>query len=264
MKLAYLSALALLTLGLIGAPVAGARLDPGTAAGLWLFDEDGGDVAEDLSGNGNHGTIENAEWDQGMVNSALSLNGSNARAVVPDADSLDLQDAWTITAWIYVNKSDVNYGHILGKRNDGASEANYAFRTSADGTGWESYFWRGGWQGIWGQGDVQKDVWLYMTSVYDGDGIVTIYENGLVIGSGNIGDPPPEGDAELHIGGWQNNASELLDGFLDEVALFNVALEEEDIVDLMEDGILETLGLLPVNALGKTPVAWGSLKRSHR
>ena len=111
---------------------------------------------------------------------------------------------------------------------------------------------------------MQKDGWLYMTSVYDGEGGVTIYENGLVIGSGNIGDPPPEGDAELHIGGWQNNASELLDGFLDEVALFNVALEEEDIVDLMEDGILETLGLLPGNARWKTPVAWGSLKRRHR
>ncbi len=116
MKLAYLSALTLLTLGLIGAPVAGARLDPGAAAGLWLFDEDGGDVAGDLSDNGNHGTIENAEWDQGVVNSALSFNGLNARVVVPDADSLDLQDAWTITAWIYVNESDVNYGHIIGRR----------------------------------------------------------------------------------------------------------------------------------------------------
>ncbi len=103
-----------------------------------------------------------------------------------------------------------------------------------------------------------------MTSVYDGDGLVTIYENGLVIGSGNIGDPPPVGDAELHIAGWQNNTSELLDGFLDEVAIFNVALEEEDIVDLMEDGIQETLGLLPVDARGKTPVAWGAIKKARR
>jgi len=163
-----------------------------------------------------------------------------------------------------VNKSDVNYGHILGKRNDPAAEANYAFRTSSDGTGWESYFWRGGWQGIWGAGDVQKDTWLYMTSVYDGESTVTIYEDGAVIGSANIGDPPPAGTAELHIGGWQANASELLDGFLDEVALFSVAIEEDDIIELMETGIQESLGLLPVRALGKTPVAWAAIKGARR
>jgi hypothetical protein len=253
-----------LALALIGAPAAHARVDPGTAAGLWLFDEDGGDVAGDLSGNGNHGAIDNAEWDEGVVGSALSFNGTDARVVVPDADSLDLEEAWTITAWIYVNKSDVNYGHILGKRDDGASEANYAFRTSADGTGWESYFWRGGWQGIWGAGDVIKDTWLYMTSVYDGEATVTIYENGIAIGSSNIGPPPPAGTAEVHIAGWQANSSELLDGFLDEVAIFSVALEEDDIMELMDSGIQESLGLLPVHALGKTPLAWGAIKRGLR
>ncbi len=260
MKAWRLLGLASLAAAVIGAPVARARIDAQTAAGIWLFDEDGGDVAGDLSGNENHGTIENAEWDDGVIGSALSLNGTNARVVVQDADSLDLEEAWTITAWIYVNKSDVNYGHILGKRNDGAAEANYAFRTSADGTGWESYFWRGGWQGIWGAGDVLKDTWLYMTSVYDGEGVVTIYENGIVIGTSNIGPPPPAGTAELHIGGWQNNASELLDGFLDEVALFGVALEEDDIMELMETGIQGSLGLLPVRALGKTPVVWAAIR----
>ena len=33
-----------------------ARIDPGTVVGLWLFDEDDGDIAEDKSGNGNDGS----------------------------------------------------------------------------------------------------------------------------------------------------------------------------------------------------------------
>ena len=263
-KTLVLLCLSTLFVGLAVAPVVNARIDPQTAAGIWLFDENDGEIVNDLSGNENHGTIENAEWTEGVVDSGLSLNGVNARVVVPDADSLDLEEAWSITAWIFVNKSDVNYGHIIGKRNDGLSDANYAFRTSATGTGWETYFWRGGWQGIWGQGAVQKDVWLYMTAVYDGEGLVTIYENGISIGSGNIGAPPPAGTAELHIGGWQNNTSELLDGMLDEVALFSVALTEEDIRDLMENGLQAALGIAPVESVGKLPLTWGSVKTHRR
>ena len=65
-----------------------------------------------------------------------------------------------------VNSSETGYGHIMGKRSGAGT--NYAFRTSNVGTGWESYFSRGGWQGAWGQGEVKKDVWLYMTATYDG------------------------------------------------------------------------------------------------
>jgi hypothetical protein len=260
MKRLILTYLSIIVIGLVFASLSSAKIDPKTAAGIWLLNEGEDDeIAEDISGNENHGTlVGEPEWVDGKIGEALSFNGQTSRVVVPDADSLDLQEAWTITAWVFVNGSENGYGHILGKRS---GTANYAFRTSQAGTGWESYFWRdGGWQGIWGQGVVKKDEWLYMTAVYDGENMITIYENGVQIGAGGLGKPPPAGASEVHLGGWQGNASELLDGILDEVGLFNVALELEDIEELMNDGLEAALGLTPVKPSGKLASTWGSIK----
>jgi len=248
----------IIAIGFIFTAPGKAQIDPGTAAGIWLLDEDDGDEARDSSENGNHGTIQGAEWVTGQFGSALSFNGQDARGVIPASDSLDLQEAWTITAWIFVNESEADYGHILGKRS---SVANYAFRINNVGTGWDTYFMRDGvWQGIWGQGSVKRGEWYYMTSVYDGEGPITIYENGVQIGTGNIGPPPPAGTAEVHLGGWQGNASELLDGTLDEVVLFSAALTPENIIDLMENGTEKALKMVAVNRSGKLIATWANIK----
>ncbi|MBD3184594.1 hypothetical protein GF312_20100 [Candidatus Poribacteria bacterium] len=238
-----------------------AKVNLEMAAGIWLFDENDGDIANDSSGNGNHGQIMNGEWVEGKFGSAIILDGISTPVVVPDSDSLDLQEAWTITAWTFVNESESSYGHILGKRNDGLNEANYAFRIANNGTTWEGYFKRAGaWQGVWGKGSVDKGEWHYMTATYDGEGMFTMYQDAVQFGSGDIGAPPPAGQADVIIGGWQNNVSELLDGILDEVGLFAVALEVDDIEELMNEGINVALGITPVEASGKLTSTWGSIK----
>jgi len=248
-------------IGLMLTGQSSAKLDIGTVAGIWLFDEGKGTTAKDSSGNGNDGTLQGTKWVKGQVGSALSFNGTSDRVVVPDSDSLDLQKAWTITSWIYVNKSENGYGHIVGKRNDGLNVANYAFRTNNTGVSWESYFKFGGaWKGAWGQGVVKKDTWLYMTATYDGTNTITIYENGVKIGSAAVGSPPPADQAEVHIGGWQNNTSELIDGMLDEVAIFGVAITEDDMKNLMTKGIEKALGITPVEPSGKLSATWADIK----
>ena len=253
--------ISLFIVGLILTGQSFAKLDLKTAAGIWLLDEGKGDVAGDLSGNGNDGTLEGPKWVKGQVGTALSLNGSSDRVVIPDADSLDLQEAWTITAWVYVNKSENAYGHIVGKRSGAGT--NYAFRTSNVGTGWESYFSLGGWKGAWAIGEVKKDVWLYMTATYDGKDAITIYENGAAIGSAAVGPPPPADTSEVHLGGWTANASELLDGILDEVAIFSVAITEDDMEDLMTNGIERALRITAVDRSGKITSTWAAIKSEY-
>jgi len=247
-------------MGLILTGQSSAKLDLKTAAGIWLLDEGKGEVAGDLSENGNDGTLQGCEWVKGKFGSALSLNGANDRVVVPDADSLDLPKAWSITAWVFVNKSENGYGHIVGKRSGAGT--NYCFRTSSNGAGWESYFSLGGWKGAWGIGTVKKDVWLHMTTTYDGTNTITIYENGTEIGSAAVGVPPPADTSEVHLGGWQDNTSELLDGILDEVAIFSIVLSEDDMQTLMTKGLEGGLGFTPVKPSGKLTTTWGSIKRA--
>ena len=196
-------------------PQGDARIDPKTAIGVWLLDEGAGKIANDSSGNNNHGDIQGAKWEKHKTGSALSFNGSSDRVVIPDSDSLYAEKAWTITSWIFVNKAEGGYGHIIGKRSGAGT--NYAFRTEAavsDGTVTLRWLAR--------SFNVKKDVWLYMTT-YDGKNTIIIYENGEEIGSANVGGPPPRDTSEVHIGGWTANASELLNGMN---AIFNIALTQ--------------------------------------
>ena len=236
-----------------------AEIDLGTARGIWLLNEGEGDVINDISGNDNQGELQGGEWVEGPDGGpALSLNGQDDRVIISDSDSMYLEEAWTITAWTFVNNTENGFGHILGKRPASGTVANYAFRTSGNGTGWEAYFARDGWKGAWNQGSVKKDTWLYMTATYDGTDTIKIYENGTEIGSvDGMGGPGPRNDTDTNIGGWTNNTSETLDGMLYEVAIFASVLEVEDIEALMEEGLVT---LLPVEPAGKLTTTWAGLK----
>ena len=235
-----------------------AEIDFETARGIWLLDEGKGDKIEDISGNKNHGELQGGKWIKGPDGPALSLNGQNDRVIIPDSDSMYLEKAWSITSWVHVNKSENGYGHILGKRPANGTVANYAFRTSSSGTGWEAYFANAGWKGAWNQGQVKKDIWLYMTATYDAKDTIKIYENAEEIASvGGMGKPAPRNDTDVNIGGWTNNTSETLDGMLYEVAIFASVLEPEDIKDLMDKGLPT---LLPVEPSAKLATTWASIK----
>lgn len=250
--------LAIITISLILTVQTYAEIDFETARGIWLLDEGKGDVINDISGNENHGELQGGKWVKGPDGPALSLNGQNDRVIIPDSDSMYLEEEWSITAWAYVNKSENGYGHILGKRPAAGTVANYAFRTSSSGTGWEAYFANGGWKGAWNQGQVKKDTWLYMTATYDAKDTIKIYENAEEIGAvGGMGKPSPRNDTDVNIGGWTNNTSETLDGMLYEVAIFASVLEVDDIEALMEEGLVT---LLPVEPAAKLATTWASLK----
>ena len=49
-------------------------------------------------------------------------------------------------------------------------------------------------------------------------------------------------------------------GVIDEVAVFNVALTEDDINDIMSNGLAEALGIAAVSPTGKLTTTWGSIK----
>ena len=83
-----------------------------------------------------------------------------------------------------------------------------------------SFFWLGR------KEKAKKGEWVYMTATYDGKNTIQIYENGKELGKkADVGKPPPQDTSEVHIAGWQGNTSELLDGLLDEVAVFTCGTE---------------------------------------
>ena len=256
-RLAMVS-ICLFTITLVFTLQTDAQIETRSAMAIWRLDEGNGTKINDSSGNNNHGELQGGNWVTGPSGSALSLNGVNDRVIIPDSDSLYAPEGWTITAWVNVSNNENGYGHIVGKRHPTDAVVNYAFRTSPDGTQWDAYYSRGGWKGVWRQGSVKKDTWLYMTATYDGVGTIKIYEDGTEITSaGGFGGPAPRNTSEVNIGGWTNNTSETLNGMLYDVAIFSVALSEADIKELMDEGIS---GLLPVEPADKLSTTWGDIK----
>ena len=254
---ATLLCISLIIISLVLVTQIGAKVDLETAMGIWLFDENKGTVATDISGNNNHGQIQGAEWVKGKFGTALKFNGTAARVVIADSESLYAKKAWTITSWVKVDPSMGGMGYILVK--GGGNGINYGLRTSGDGMAWDAFFMEGGaWKGAFNKGKVKKGQWAYMTATYDGVNEIRVYENGEVIGSSERGKPPPQDNSEVNIGGMAGQKLSLFRGLLDEVALFSVVLRKDDMRNLMKNGVRRTM--LDVAPLNKLAISWGAIK----
>ena len=83
---------------------AGVSISSATAALSWLkFDETSGTTAADATGRNNTGTLFNAPaWIGGRIGNALSFNGTNQYATLPNGITANLHD-FTVSAWVYWN-----------------------------------------------------------------------------------------------------------------------------------------------------------------
>ena len=94
------TAAALVVVGGLAAMVARADVDPETAVGVWLFDEDGGDTATDSSGRGFDGALTGPDWVPGKFGSALEFDGVSW-VEVDDQPELQATEALSMMAWFF-------------------------------------------------------------------------------------------------------------------------------------------------------------------
>jgi hypothetical protein len=246
------------------------RIDPNTIAGLWLFDdEDQGDVVEDLSGNGNDGTLMGKpKWVKGMFGTALEFNGSNYVSV-PDSDSLDMTDEVTVMFYFWTDKKMSVFEDrqaVVGKHyleyEVGIYPNGGVHTYTNDGTG-------GGYdEGINTAiaGKLQdKDAdwvlgkWYHMAWTLNGQHEI-VYVNGIKIGEFNKPHAGTQAQAHtLEIGRRVGGSLPFIGG-IDEVIVLNVAVEEEDIKAVAELGLERALGLTAVSPAGKLATTWAAIK----
>ena len=85
-----------------------------TPVAYWKFDESGGTLAADSSGNGYAGTLVNGPvWTSGKIDGALSFDGINDYVTTVD-DPLDITGSLTVTGWVYQTGNSVAE-HIISK-----------------------------------------------------------------------------------------------------------------------------------------------------
>jgi hypothetical protein len=103
--------------------------------------------------------------------------------------------------------------------------------------------------------------WAFVGFTYDGT-TARYYLNGVEVGSfsGSTGTIFGAESALGHMTG-VSDAGRYFDGLVDEAAIFNQALKEEDIQTIMNQGLGRAFGITAVSPAGKLAGIWGDIKR---
>jgi hypothetical protein len=237
------------------------------------FDEGAGNTAEDLSGEDNHGTLNgDPKWVEGKGGTALQFSGEENKnyVEVPDDPSLNPTSEITCAAWIYIDGFQPT-GGVISKYIGAGNQRTYNLRMdhstvlalasecSSDGSYQEGVtatpintqggtLLEGQWQHIAMTFKASKFLRLYVNGELkaETEAVITdqLFDNNtpLLIGT------------DFQIGGAHSGQPREFTGIIDEVAIFNRALSDEEIQMVM-DGLI-----FPVEPREKLAITWGKVK----
>ena len=160
--------------------------------------------------------------------------------------------------WVYITGNAGQHRDIISK--DGESgERQYLFTASSIDK-FRPHIWTpdGAARYFDGKTSVELDTWYHIFQTYDGSAL-TLYVNGEEEDSQKFPGGIIVTKQPVRIGGGANPgaAAYHTPGIIDEVAMFDVALEEEDIQAIMNDGFSN---ILAVSLTGKLTTTWSSIK----
>ncbi len=203
-------------------------LQDGSLIGHWTLDDGVGATAVDSAAS-NDGTVNNVTWTTGPLGGALELDGTNGYVSVPSAPTLQLTSALTIAGWVkgdvWGTGSDVD---IIARKGDGDPN-NYQFAIK---NGLATMFLDDSDSaGLSGNTVLSSGHWYHVAATWNGSE-VRIYVDGVLdkdppdLRGGTIGtDTRP-----LYIGG--RGTSDVLDGIVDDVRIYNGALSAAEVAAL--------------------------------
>jgi hypothetical protein len=196
--------------------------------GWWKLDEMSGDVAFDSSGYGNHGTvIGGPQWVDGIKGGAIKLDGIDDYINCGNDQSLDIAAQITIAAWVktedagngkhvpFVTKGDHSYGLKHYSQNS-----------------IEFFIYSGGW---WQAARFPVDgsfngLWHHVAGTYDG-AYIRLFVDGTLKASTAYSGLIASSSFDVNIGR-NSEANRYYNGLIDDVRIYNYALDESEIASL--------------------------------
>jgi hypothetical protein len=213
--------LSLLVLGSAGS--ARAQSDP-SLVGWWTFDEGAGDTAMDSSGNGPNIPLVNTTWEQGWSGTAVHFHRTGYGR---DTAFTFTGNAVTLCAWAW---HDTFAGNSVERYVTIGGEVA-VIRRNGDG---RLHFYAtigGSFSHIYVPNVLKEGEWQYVVGTWDGT-VQRLYLNGVEIATAT-----PSGN--LSAGTMIRLSSpdgEPLNGMLDDVRIYNRALAQREVSNLMDPG----------------------------
>jgi len=219
---------------------------------LWHFDEGTGTTAGDASGNANHGTIHGATWTgtpptwvEGKYGMALQFDGVDDYVDCGNDASLDVTNAITLEAWIYLDSWSGLWDRVVAKTASGA--LSYILGISATYRGvYFGLFKDTAQTYITGQTAIPMNTWTHIAGTWDGS-TMKIYINGVEQPEmKSFSGPITVTTTHLYIG-WDEYGKETVEryqfeGIIDEVRIWDIALPPE-VVAVAATGTMEYLDI---------------------
>ena len=240
-----------------------ATIDPETIVGMWLLDDGSGKTVKDSSENGFDGEIVGAvEWtkENKFGGNALVFPGNASSYVkIPHDDAMNLV-TMTALAWVKMDKEQTDGNAPIYKADGG--NRNYALRlhccpgtntfyleiTNPPGTYHNTYTGK--------EKTILTDgKWHHIAGTYDKK-VIRAYVDGVIEGAETAWNGIPNTNkAPIQLG------ARSLKGILDDVGIFNVALSQAEIQDIMKRGLA---GITAVSPSGKLATTWGQIKNHQQ
>lgn len=203
--------------------------------------------ANDSSGNGNNGIVQNAVLAKdrfGIENRAYSFNGVNQYIQVADNITLEPSNAISLSAWVYIdssasNNTSYNFQRFISKEHSIAQNyASYQLITGnsgLDSLGYPGFTIRttSGYTWTGHSGVPLLNNWIHICGTWDGQNI-KFYQNGNLVKTQLFQGTLIYDSGLLLFGKGRNgNGSDLFfKGKLDEVRIYNRALSQSEITYL--------------------------------
>jgi len=247
----------ILMLGLMASLCDAQTINLEEAASIWLFEEGKGNTTKDLTANGNHAEFNgNPQWTKGRFGQGLKFDGGSDYLSVKDSDSLDVEgEALTLMAWVKADGWPSGWNHIIRKTPEDPRIYILGVHSSALPfmflkTVAQQY------DDIQGKTKLPTKKWIHLAMTYNGK-VIIIYVNGEPDATEPAKGKIEASDGELRIG--RGAPAGYLAGTLDEVAVFRVALSQNQIKSVMEVGFEVSLS---VDSEARLASTWANIKAS--
>lgn len=233
-----------------------AEIDPETAVGVWLLDEGVGKTTKDSSGKGHDGTISGAKWKDGKFGKGLEFDGGQW-VTIDSTPELQIGEELTMMAWFFA--TDIgDWRQLIAKSNE------YLLRIDPpqEGNKMSSFVKPGGaWEPRASANVPDEDTWIHFAATYDSNEKneqLVVYVNGKRAGASTRPGDIAVTANPVELGKWGGGSYFV--GIIDEAAIFNVALSEDDLSTIAEHGLAKALGGLAVAPTNKLATTWATLK----
>jgi len=216
--------------------------------GWWKLDEGYGTTAIDWSGHDNHGELDGPQWVAGYDGEALELDGANDTVTLGIGPALSGTTDFSVAAW--VKTSATANGVIIQQRNGGYN-GEYRFMVNANGQLDLM---------LYGDGDYQYTFSTTKT-VNDGNWHHAVFvrqsQNGYIYIDGNIAASESgtlrslDSSIQVAVGADVRDSVSYFNGTIDDVRIYNKALTQDEIKQVMRIDALLAWNPSPAN--GSTP-----------